>query len=138
PPSIATGYDRTGLRAGGPTTFPDVTSNRDPCHGHWMTEPCSRPWHNGPPKWVQVLSRQYTFPPTLNKAYGLWFAVTHIAPPSGTSLSIARTARTDPGEAGRSKVVVARFQRIQEGVDTVPRASASPLCSRSSHPLLAR
>src|SRR2546425_76810 len=68
-------------------TFPDVTSNRDPCHGHWMTEPCKRPWHNGPPKWVQVLSRQYTLPPTLNNANGRWFAVTHIAPPSGTSLS---------------------------------------------------
>src|SRR2546428_2512537 len=80
-------------------TFPDVTSNRDPCHGHWMTEPCKRPWHNGPPKWVQVLSRQYTLPPTLNNANGRWFAVTHIAPPSGTSLSSPRTARTEPGEA---------------------------------------
>src|SRR5437879_13543577 len=99
-----------------------------------MTEPCSRPWHNGPPKWVQVLSRQYTFPPTLNKAYGLWFAVTHSAPPSGTSLSIPKTARMDPREAARGKGVVARFQRISEGGDTVPRAFAPAICSRSVDP----
>src|SRR2546427_8475247 len=37
---------------------------------------------NGPPKWVHVLSRQYTFPATLNNAYGLWLAVTHFAPPT--------------------------------------------------------
>src|SRR2546422_594491 len=47
---------------------PGVASNGERCHGHWMTEPWSLPWHNGPPKWVHVLSRQYTFPPTLNNA----------------------------------------------------------------------
>src|SRR2546426_5357595 len=71
-----------------------------------MTEPCSRPWHSGPPKWVHVLSRQYTLPATLNNAYGLWLADTHFAPPSGTSLSIPRMARIDHREAGPAKVVV--------------------------------
>src|SRR3989442_10510368 len=71
-----------------------------------MTEPCSRPWHSGPPKWVHVLSRQYTLPATLNNAYGLWLADTHFAPPSGTSLSVPRTARMDHREAGLHKVVV--------------------------------
>src|SRR2546427_3516582 len=71
-----------------------------------MMEPCNLPWHNGPPKWVHVLSRQYTFPPTLNNAYGLWLADTHFAPPSGTSLSVPRTARMDHREAGLDKVVV--------------------------------
>src|SRR5436309_16008041 len=85
-------------------TFPDVTSNRDPCHGHWMTEPCKPPWHNGSPKWVQVLSRQYTLPPTLNNANGRWFAVTHIAPPPGPSRSSPRRRRTDPAEPARGNV----------------------------------
>src|SRR2546428_13558384 len=111
-------------------TFPDVTSNRDPCHGHWMTEPCKRPWHNGPPKCVQVLSRQYTLPPTLNNANGVWLADTHFVPPSGTPLSIPRTACMDRREGGPAKAVFVR--RLPEHrVDTGGPGGGSAIDSRS-------
>src|SRR2546422_6418415 len=55
---------------------------------------CGRVWSSHAPS-----------PPPLKSANGLWLAVTHVAPPSGTSLSVPRTVRTDHREAGPGKVV---------------------------------
>src|SRR2546423_3296530 len=93
PASTVVGYERTADLAGGPTTWPERTSKRDPCHGHCTTNPASLPSHKGPPKWLQVLSRQYTWPFTLNRASLRPPTSTHFVPSWGMSSSAANPTR---------------------------------------------
>src|SRR5437016_13746417 len=95
PASTVVGYAWTADRAGGPTTWPVRTSKRDPCQGHCTTNPASLPSHRGPPRCVQVLSRQYTWPPTLNNAYFRPWTSTHFVPSAGMSSAAANPTRME-------------------------------------------